>query len=412
MSNICNDNLLYYYILNSKKIVMSTEVISLIITAVVLLIFIIKFNKNRKNHTLIKDFFKTISVLLILFLIPFSLDGVSESIMKHSDYTDCIEKEEMNAIEESPIEQPQIVEKQKKKKVKSEPTEEPTIEETIEVVEGEEKQQEDLARDDNAVYFLNVGAGTESFIIEDQGKFGLIDVSYNSKANFILKQLKKLGAKELDFMIITHSHLDHMGGYSKVLSEIDVDTLYIKNPGNVNSDYVPTYLKMIREADAAGTAICDVKEPICQSFDLGYTHIDLYNTDFYTSKGIDGLDRSRVENANSIAALLTINGKKIYFSSDIGDYYDYQAETNTAKKIGDIDVYKVAHHGYTSYNNNLVALSYLKPEYNIVTNNKELAITSVNRIKNTSPEYKKTYYTTNGTVILHVTKEGELEFKQ
>lgn len=398
--NICNDNILYYYILNSKKIITATEYISVVLIFIVLLLFIIRFRKNKRNHTLKKDFIKTMIILLVVASIPFLLDAFGQYITKDKDYTNCIEKEEIKAIEETEITPPEIVEKKKEEK-----------KEDIPSLDKEEIVTE-IEEDDNAFYFLNVGAGTEAFILYDQGKYGLIDTSYNSKASFILKQLKKIGAKELDFILITHSHLDHMGGYSKIMSKMKVKTLYIKNPGNVNSDYVPSYLNMINTADENGTAICDVKDDLCKSFLLGNIQIDLYNTDFYTSKGIDGLDRSRVENANSIVAVASIRNRKIYFASDIGDYYDHKAETISAKQVGDVDVYKVAHHGYVSYNNNLLALSYLKPEYNIVTNNKELSLTAVNRIKNTSPDYKKTYYTTNGTVTLHINEKQELEFEQ
>ncbi len=410
MKNVCNDNLLYYYILNSRKISIATEMIAFVISIIVIVLFVIHYKKQKENHTLKKDFIKTIVILLILFIIPFSLNHFATYIKNHSNYSACVEQEEINAIEETDIVAPTIVEPKRQEELRAVPQD---IEETIEVIEedNEEEKIEEINRD-NHFYFLNVGAGTEAIIIEDQGKFGLIDTSYNSKASFILKQLKMLGAKELDFIIITHSHLDHMGGYSKIMSNINVNTLYIKNPGNVNSDYVPTYLSMIREAEDKGTAICNVTEEICQNFNIGYINIQLYNTDFYTSKGIDGLDRSRIENANSIVAVATINQRKIYFASDIGDYYNYKAETLTAAQIGDIDVYKVAHHGYVSYNNNIQALSYLKPEYNIVTNNKELSLTAVKRIKQTNKNYKKTYYTTDGTVTLHVAGDGTLEFEQ
>ena len=402
MSNVCHDNILYYYVLNSKKIGMAIGLIIIIIAVFVLLSYLIRKRKNQSNQ---KRLIKIMILLFLLLLIPIGIIYAGESIKNHSDYTACIEEEEQQAIEDTTITPPKYVDHPKQRK-------EEKIEESIEVVETEEFDNSENLVYDNQFYFLNVGAGTEAFIIEDQGRFGLIDTSYESKANYILKQLKKLGAKELDFLIITHSHLDHMGGYETIMSNIDVKTLYIKNPGNVNSDYVPTYLKMMNQAEEKGTAICDVKEEVCQSFYLGNIFIQLYNTDFYTAKGIKGLDRSRVENANSIAVLATINNRKIYYASDLGDYDRFKSETNTAKSIGDVDVYKVAHHGYISYNNNEKALSILKPEYNIITNNKELSITAVKRIKKSNPDYQKTYFTTNGTIILHVNGDGSLEWNQ
>ena len=400
--NICHDNILYYYMLHSKKIAISVAIISTVIVLFVLFIYFVKKKRRKKRNK--KDYIKAIITLVILLIISFSIYIGGEYIKSHTHYEYCLEEEEQLAIEEADYTPPKYIEvKQEEKK---------EIEETIEIVEGEEILDEENLIKDNAIYFLNVGAGTESFILEDQGHFGLIDTSYNSKAKFILKQLKKLGAEELDFIIITHSHLDHMGGYSKIMSSIPVKTLYIKNPGNVNSDYVPTYLSMINEAEEKGTTICDVKDELCKSFSLGNIEISLYNTDFYTAKGIDGEDRSRIENVNSIGVLAKVNNRKIYFASDIGDYSAFKAETIVASEIGDIDVYKVAHHGYVSYNNGLVPLSYLKPEYNIVTNNKELSLNAIKRIQNTSPDYKKTYFTTNGTITLHVAGNGELEFTQ
>ena len=410
MSNVCSDNNLYYYILNSKKITTSIGITALIVSIIIIIFFIIHYRKQKENKLLKKGIIKTIIALSILFVVCFSFNYYANYIKLHSNYSNCIEEEEILAIEEntSPLE---YVEPKPKKEKSTEVVEETPSDEIIEVVE-ENNDEEDLDNPENAFYFLNVGAGTEAFILQDQGHFGLIDASYNSRAPFIINQLKKLGAEELDFLIITHAHLDHMGGYSKIMSSMNVKTLYIKNPGNVNSDYVPTYLSMIKEAEEKGTTICDIKEELCQTIDLGYIHIQLYNTEFINAKGVDGLDRSRVENANSIAAVATINNRKIYYASDIGDYFDKNQETKTAEEVGDIDVYKAAHHGYISYNNSLLALSYLKPEYTIITNTKELSKTSVNRIKNTSPDYKKTYYTTNGTVVLHINMDGTMEFTQ
>ena len=421
MNKICNDNIIYYYIINMKKIITASEIISFFLVLLMVLLFIIRFKKHKENHTLRKDFLKGMIVLTISFIIPLGLDVSGQYISKHTEYSSCLEEEELKAIAETDnTKKPEYVEVKKEKEEEEEPLEN---EEFIEVVEEEGGIEEsptpsdspntlDITNQENAIYFLNVGAGSEAFIIQDQGQFGLIDTSYNTKAKYILKQLKKLGAKELDFIILTHAHLDHIGGYKKIMSNLDVKTLYIKNPGNVNSDYVSTYLNLIKIAEEKGTTICDVKEPLCQEFSLGYINIKLYNTEFFNSKGIEGMDRSRAENANSITTLLTIHNKKIYFASDIGDYYDRKRETITSKEVGDVDVYKAAHHGYISYNNNLLSLSELKPEYNIVTSTRDFSRVFVNRVKNTSPDYKKTYYTTEGTITLHVEQDGTLKFTQ
>lgn len=415
MNTVCNDNIIYYYILNSQKIITATEIISIVLFLLSVFLFLIHFKRNKENHILRKKFRLLFIILLIAILIPVGLDLSAQYIMNHSDYSMCLEDEELEAIKETDNLKPAEYVEVKKEEEEGNPLEK----EEIEVVEDEDYAVDednpnllDITKDDNAFYFLNVGAGSEAFIIQDQGHFGLIDTSYNSKAPYILKQLEMLGAKELDFLIITHAHLDHIGGYSKIMSSIKIKTLYIKNPDNVNSNYVATYHNLIKQAEDEGTTVCDVKDVLCQDLELGTTNLKLYNTEFYNSKGIDGMDRSRVENANSIAVVATINQKKIYFASDIGDYFDNKRETAIAQEVGDIDVYKVAHHGYVSFNNNLEALSYIKPEFNIVTNTRQLSRTFLKRIKNTSPDYQKTYYTTDGTITLHVGLDGSLNFTQ
>ena len=401
MKIICEDNNIFYYILNAKKITMITEIIVILFVLFMIISIIIK--KKKKKTIKIKTIITTI-LLGVLGLFCVGINIFSYYIHHFSEYNLCLEEEERTAIESSPIEMPEYVEKEK------EETTDDDYEETIEIVEGKIEQEE--TNKENAIYFLNVGAGSDAFIIQDDGHFGLIDTGYNSKANYIVKQLKKLGVESLDFIILTHAHMDHIGGYKKIISKIPTETLYIKNPGNVNSAYLVTYHDLIKVSEEKGITICDVKEELCQSIKLGNTIIDLFNTDFITAKGVEEENRSRIENTNSIVALATINHKKIYFASDIGDYFEYAKETELAKEIGDIDVYKASHHGYISFNNNLVALSYLKPEYTIITNTKDQSLKTLNRIKNTSPDYQKTYYTPDGTITLHVTMDGRLEFNQ
>ena len=57
-------------------------------------------------------------------------------------------------------------------------------------------------------------------------------------------------------------------------------------------------------------------------------------------------------------------------------------------------------------------LSNLKPEYTIITNPKEQSDTINRRLRFANDEYKKTYYTTEGTVVLHIDSDGTIDFKQ
>lgn len=381
---ICNDKAINLFIY-LQSIIPAIRIISIILILFIIVHFIVKIKTYKHKNILIKKLIKTLIVIIILSLIILNKNYVNSLINKTDE---CLEEEEKSSINNISFD------------VK------PSL--NIELKENIDKEE---LRDNN-FYFLNVGPGTESFIIEDNGHFGLIDTSYNSKASYILKQLELLGAKELDFLLITHSHLDHMGGFDKIMSNIKVKTLYIKVPGNVNSNYTETYKHMLDKAEEENTTICDVKEELCQSIDLENIFIKLYNYPFHTSNNISGLQRSRIENANSIVAVAEVNNRRIYFSSDIGNYENNNVEIELSKEIGDIDVYKVSHHGFTSYNNHTQALANLKPEYGIVSNTKTLSRNAINRLKETNPGYLKTYYTTDGTITLHVEDDSTLIFNQ
>lgn len=442
--NICYDDSLYQNLLLLKKALLILQIGVPIL--IVFIVFFLCLRRKKKRHLPVHKFAKRLSIVGILIVILSTIGLIIVDYSnKLSNYNDCLEPEELmyldkqvtlfdpkivkaplktekekqleesNAFLASPenIEGEEIIihEEPEEEEEKKEEQEELKEKDFSELLTKEKEEKEELSKD-NYIYFLNVGASTESFIIEDSGHFGLIDTSYNNKANFILKQLAELGAEKLDFIIITHAHMDHMGGFSKIIRNIPVDTLYIKNPENLNSSYLMTYHQMVRQAEVRGIAICDVSNEICQSFRLGNFDIKLKNIDYINSKNIDGYNRSRIENANSLCTMIEINNRKIYMASDIGNYFGHNIESELSKQIGDVDIYKASHHGYVTFNNNQDVIYNLKPEYTIITNPREQSDTINRRLKFANDDYKKTYYTPEGTVVLHIDSDGTIEFKQ
>lgn len=68
------------------------------------------------------------------------------------------------------------------------------------------------------------------------------------------------------------------------------------------------------------------------------------------------------ENVNSVTALVTIHGRKCYFSGDIVNDKDLHinAETKVANSVGQVFFYKAVHHSY-SPNNSVAAMKKLNP---------------------------------------------------
>ncbi len=70
-------------------------------------------------------------------------------------------------------------------------------------------------------------------------KFALIDTGMSHTESEMLEFLKNKGVNKLEFVLITHCHLDHIGGIEMLLNNIKVDTLYIKE---IDKIYVNSYI--------------------------------------------------------------------------------------------------------------------------------------------------------------------------
>ena len=266
---------------------------------------------------------------------------------------------------------------------------------------------------DSKVHFLGFGGSSNSdcIIIESDGEFAMIDTSYESSADKIVEYLEDLGATELEFVLISHAHIDHISGYNGVSQEIPIKNLYIK----VNS--APRhggYGRVMRVAERDGTTIKNPAHEGNSTIELGSITFRLYN--------IEGVnysvsDNRKADNANSLVAVADINGVTVYFSGDIGDYTDFygvdeNTEVEVAKEIGQVDVYKAAHHGYMSYNNQVEALEYLNPTYVVFTNVASNVNGVTERIKSVCSNFKERYITGDGDVIMSVSSSGEISFEQ
>lgn len=77
------------------------------------------------------------------------------------------------------------------------------------------------------VRMLDVGQGDALLIITPGGMTVLVDAGEKSAArDVILPALEQLGIKRLNHFLLTHAHLDHLGGAETVLRAVDVDQVW------------------------------------------------------------------------------------------------------------------------------------------------------------------------------------------
>lgn len=399
---MCSSETIIAFLIIVNRILGVIRIIAPILLILSIMISLCKIVINPEDKKIQKRIKNKIFAIVILFFIPTIVRAIIYTVTNTSA---CLEEEDIVRINSNynPFANVEYVELQgssKKKKILPNPKDY----EFGESLEGISAPKTNAISNGNAIYFLNVGESSDAIIIQDDNHFGMIDTGVSG--GVIVEQLKRFGVKQLDFIMITHSHGDHTGGYNTIMDNFSVKTLIVKADGAKDPAHT-MYKYLIETANKKGTSICDVKDPACQSFSLGNINFQLYNVD-YLSSSINS--QGRFDNVNSICAVVTINGRKIYFTGDIGNYYGHDYESITARQVGDIDIYKVAHHGYTSFNNNLDALKIIKPEYSVVTNSRPRT-EAFNRLKTLYPNMP-IYFTTNGTITLTINQSGEIKFYQ
>lgn len=86
--------------------------------------------------------------------------------------------------------------------------------------------QKPAATGDIRVYFLNVGQGDASYIKTPSGEDILIDGGPDNRVLDELGKVMDVSDKEINLVILTHPHADHLGGLLAVLGRYKVDEVW------------------------------------------------------------------------------------------------------------------------------------------------------------------------------------------
>ena len=191
------------------------------------------------------------------------------------------------------------------------------------------------------IVMLDVGQGDSILLKCRQNKGNLLIDSYNN-----LDNLKSLGIKEIDTLIITHSDDDHYETAKDVISKYNVKTV-------ITSYYDDT---ANNDIDAL-----DVKH-------IKASKGDKYNFNGITIDFLAPYDKSSSLNNNSLVFLMNVNQTKILFTGDM----EKEEEQGLIDNKLTFDILKVPHHGSSSslsddfYNN----LKYKEAIISVGANNK------------------------------------------
>lgn len=209
------------------------------------------------------------------------------------------------------------------------------------------------------IYFIDVEGGQSTLIVSPTGQSLLIDTGWPGNdgrdADRILEAAHQAGLKQIDFVLITHYHRDHVGGVPQLVDGIKVGTFIDHGPNLEDSDVTRTDYAAYEKA-IAGHAHVVVKP----GWALPIKGIDVRvlsaagdviakplpnegNANPYCSAE-PAAPEDNTENARSIGVLVTY-GKFRFL--DLGDLTK-KKELELAcpnNLIGTVDLFLVTHHG-------------------------------------------------------------------
>lgn len=97
-----------------------------------------------------------------------------------------------------------------------------------------------VSADTCAVHFIDVGQG--SSVLLQSGSSGiLVDAGEKEYGRRVVDYLNSHGIKQLDYVVATHPHTDHIGGLLTVLKEVSVKNVILPKLTSSNTPSTKTY---------------------------------------------------------------------------------------------------------------------------------------------------------------------------
>lgn len=202
-----------------------------------------------------------------------------------------------------------------------------------------------------SVHYIDVGQG-DCILIESGNENMLIDCGESSESDEVTAYLKEHNISEINYLVGTHPHSDHMGGMSAIVDNFEIDNFYM--PYLPDSD-IPTtkyFEKLLVSLEKKNISI---KNPDTgDKFRLGDAEIVVVAP-----------NQQKYSNTNnySIGMILTHGDNSFIFTGDAEESAEEEMIANGLLK--DIDVYKAGHHG-SSTSSSKAFLDVIKPEYAVI----------------------------------------------
>lgn len=196
------------------------------------------------------------------------------------------------------------------------------------------------------IHFIDVGQADSIFI--DFGTYEiLVDGGNNADGPIVSRYMKQYLDGDLELMIATHAHEDHIGGLDYILASYQVDQIIYSDETSSTASFRDFYGAAAAEPGCTFTGDSDM------TFDMGN------GAKFNVIEMGDGYADP---NENSVISMIDYNNVEVLLMGDL----ESSVESANLGKFTDTDILKVGHHGSRTASCQAF-LDVIKPEVSVIS---------------------------------------------
>jgi competence protein ComEC len=234
------------------------------------------------------------------------------------------------------------------------------------------------------VFFVDVEGGQATLFVTPAGESLLIDTGWPGNdgrdADRIVGIAKKAGVQKIDYVLLTHFHMDHAGGLPQLVARIPVGEVFDHGDNREDTDAPTVQVWKAYQEVLAKEKLKRVTLKPGDTLPIHGTRVTVLSSDgAVVDRALLGAGQEnsacqnaeqypadQTENARSLGTIITFGKLRIL---DLGDLTrDKERELVCPKnKIGMVDIYIVSHHGWDQ-SNSPVFLNAISPRVAIMDN--------------------------------------------